>query len=254
MKKEHQVIAIEAAVKAGDAIMEVYSKADTERGIEQKSDDSPLTLADRNAHQVIAKALKNTGIPTLSEEGRDIEFKERSEWKQFWMVDPLDGTKEFIKRNGEFTVNIALIEDGVPIWGVVYAPVLNQLFSVDENENGYLKVDDNLTYLPKLEIPFDENKSDLNVVASRSHLNNETQEFLDNLDEPNIVSMGSSLKFMMLAQGKADVYPRFAPTMEWDTAAAHAVLRSIGRDVYQMNGERLEYNKEDLLNPWFIAK
>lgn len=246
--------AIEAAFSAGKEIMKVYEKADDEREIEKKADNSPLTLADRKAHETIVGFLKNTPLPILSEEGKNIPYNERKNWDAFWMVDPLDGTKEFIKRNGEFTVNIALIESNQPTWGVVYAPVLGQLFAVDQHGKGFLMEHGVKTFLPEIEAPFDKTRNGLSVVASRSHLNDETQEFLSELKDPEIVSMGSSLKFMMLALGRADVYPRFAPTMEWDTAAAHAVLKATGRNVYQMSGEELEYNKENLLNPWFMAR
>lgn len=250
----HIDIAVKAALEAGQEIMDVYEKSDAEMGVQQKSDDSPLTIADSRAHQKIMEHLKNTPFPVLSEEGKSIPYDERKAWSTFWMVDPLDGTKEFIKRNGEFTVNIALIINGHSAWGVVYAPVLDQLFSLDPQGNAYIINKGVKTMLPRAQKAFDASQSDLRVVASRSHLNQETEDFLNDLKNPQIVSMGSSLKFMILAQNKADVYPRFAPTMEWDTAAAHAVLKATGRNVFQLNDEELVYNKEDLLNPWFVGK
>jgi 3'(2'), 5'-bisphosphate nucleotidase len=247
---------IEAAMAAGKEILKVYNTADF--GVEMKGDNSPLTKADKAAHVAIMGYLNTTGIPVLSEEGASISYQERSKWNEFWMVDPLDGTKEFIKKNGEFTVNIALIKNGKPTFGVVYVPVTGELFIggvsnpavkiVNGTENK-LQEKDNTTALTALE-----NKTGIRVVASRSHLNSDTEAFMNRLNNPVIVSMGSSLKFMAIADNKADVYPRFAPTMEWDTAAAHAVLNSLGIKVLQQNSsDELVYNKENLLNPYFIC-
>lgn len=240
--------AILAAEKASVAILEVYANGDWT--IELKSDDSPLTIADKTSHQIIESILSKTGLPILSEEGKSIPYEERKKWNLFWLVDPLDGTKEFIKRNGEFTVNIALINQGRPIWGVVVAPVLNKTYFMDENGIAWLKEGDSKTRLK----PARKDPHNFRVVASRSHQDQETADFIKTLKEPVLVSMGSSLKFMMLAEGKADVYPRFAPTMEWDTAASHAILSSLGYRI--RDGIRkldLEYNKENLVNPSFIA-
>jgi 3'(2'), 5'-bisphosphate nucleotidase len=243
-------IAKEASLKAGEAILKVY---ETENfSVEHKKDDSPLTKADKAAHLVIMSFLQGTDIPVLSEEGRDIPYSERKNWKYLWIVDPLDGTKEFIKRNGEFTVNIALVRDGRPILGVVYAPVMDKLYYGAEGLSAFLQYQGNQTELLNAKT-LDLNKRGIKVVASRSHLNDETREFLEKLNQPEIVSMGSSLKFMMLAEHKADVYPRFAPTMEWDTAAAHAILCELEREVVDPNGNSLVYNKENLLNAYFRA-
>lgn len=243
-------IAKKASLTAGQKILEVYNSDDF--AVELKGDNSPLTKADKAAHDIIMSFLEPHGIPVLSEEGRAIPFTERSHWEYLWIVDPLDGTKEFIKRNGEFTVNIALVKQGRPILGVVYAPVLNKLYAGAEGLGVMLTTEDDVRHLKKKSEP-DLTKSGLRVVASRSHLNESTQAFLDELNAPEIVSMGSSLKFMLIAEGQADVYPRFAPTMEWDTAAAHAVLLELDSDVVDQQGNSLQYNKEDLLNPYFKA-
>ena len=243
-------IAKEASLKAGGAILKVYETEDF--SIEHKKDDSPLTKADKASHLVIMSYLEETDIPVLSEEGRDILYSERKNWKYLWIVDPLDGTKEFIKRNGEFTVNIALVRDEQPILGVVYAPVIDKLYYGAEGLGAFLECQGSQTELLKSKA-LDLNKTGLKVVASRSHLNDESREFLEKLNQPEIVSMGSSLKFMILAENKADVYPRFAPTMEWDTAAAHAILCELGREVVDMGGNSLKYNKENLLNAYFRA-
>lgn len=241
-------IAQNASSEASAVILEVYTSGDF--GIDAKADNSPLTLADRKAHDVICKHLEETGIPILSEEGQHLPYATRKNWKQLWVVDPLDGTKEFIKKNGEFTVNIALVENQHPVLGVVEAPVLKKQYSGMVGKGATLVEAGKHQSLKKLS-PIDFNQKGLRVVASRSHLNGATQDFLNTLKNPEIVSMGSSLKFMMLAEGKADVYPRFAPTMEWDTAAAHAILLSLGANVVDSNNIPLIYNKENLLNPHF---
>lgn len=243
-------IAKRASVEAGEKIMEIYDSSDFE--IELKGDNSPLTKADKAAHDLIMSYLDKTEVPVLSEEGRDIPFEERSQWEYLWVVDPLDGTKEFIKRNGEFTVNIALVKNGVPLLGVVYAPVLKKLYSAAKGLGAWIKAEGVEKQLSEND-EIDLKQPNLRVVASRSHLNSDTQEFLDKLTEPQIVSMGSSLKFMLIAENQADIYPRFAPTMEWDTAAAHAVLLEIKADVVDLERNSLMYNKENLLNPYFQA-
>ncbi|MFK7971919.1 MAG: 3'(2'),5'-bisphosphate nucleotidase CysQ [Bacteroidia bacterium] len=240
---------------AGAAIMAIYEQPDEAFKVSSKTDNSPLTAADRAANQVIVDGLERhfSHIPILSEEGKAIAYEQRKEWKQFWLVDPLDGTKEFIKRNGEFTVNIALIEDGKPIAGVVYAPVLDRMFVGEVGKGAFeIKSDGSQTRLSTT--PYDATKANLRVVASRSHPSPALEAFMDTLDEPTIVNMGSSLKIMLIATGEADVYPRLGPTMEWDTGAAHAVLAAAGGTVLRHDSqEPLIYNKEDLLNPWFVA-
>ncbi|MDB4161949.1 3'(2'),5'-bisphosphate nucleotidase CysQ [Bacteroidia bacterium] len=254
--------AIEAAYAAGDAIMHVYNSADF--GIEIKSDKSPLTIADKNAHHLIVDGLKQTNIPVLSEEGDDIPYATRSKWALFWMVDPLDGTKEFIKRNGEFTVNIALIKNGKPIFGVVYSPVNEKMYYGGTSMNkSYIetarKSPVELKQITPKSIDYLGNLKTVRVVTSRSHQTHETLNFIGQYLNTELLPMGSSLKFIVLAEGEADVYPRYAPCMEWDTAAAHAILQGVGADIYQIdehkNGtnQRLKYNKENLLNPNFIS-
>lgn len=248
-------LAIEAAKAAGKEIMTVYE--DGNFSVDFKADDSPLTKADKAAHTIIKKFLEASGLPILSEEGVHIPFSERKDWKNYWLVDPLDGTKEFIKRNGEFTVNIALIKGNEPVVGVVYAACLDQLYYGAKGEGAYKYQGGSETALP---IGKNQTVKDLSsqecvtVVASRSHSNAETEEFISQFKNTVLSSMGSSLKFMLLAEEKADVYPRLAPTMEWDTAAAHAILNALNRGVYRtdFSGE-LEYNKESLVNSYFIS-
>ena len=246
--EELLAIAREASSHASKEILKIYESEDF--GVDMKSDSSPLTKADRKGHEVICSYLEQTGIPILSEEGKHTAYKERKNWEQLWIVDPLDGTKEFIKRNGEFTVNIALVENQKPILGVVEAPVLGIQYYGTLKKGGFKTtngVEDKLNPIRA----FDSKSKELKVVASRSHLNQETEDFLNTLHSPEIVSMGSSLKFMMIAEGKADIYPRFAPTMEWDTAAAHAIISSLGGRVETPHGVELIYNKHNLLNPYF---
>lgn len=239
-------IAQQAARAGGKAILEVYHSADF--SVEFKKDDSPLTRADQAAHLAIVAFLTETQIPILSEEGKEIPFAERSGWEYFWMVDPLDGTKEFIKRNDEFTVNIALIHRDMPVLGVVYTPVLDELFHAVKGMGAFKngsRINVNQFHLsdPKL-----------HVVASRSHLNADTQQYLDTLVDPQTVSKGSSLKLLMIAEGSADLYPRYAPTMEWDTAAAQIVVEEAGGQVLiRDTQEPVHYNKADLLNPNFLV-
>lgn len=241
-------LAVEASREAGAEILKIYHSADF--GVEMKSDDSPLTRADKAAHEVIMQHLKETPYPVLSEEGRDIPYTERKNWTYFWMVDPLDGTKEFIKKNGEFTVNIALIHRDTPVLGVVYAPVLDWMYWGNAQEGSWKQ--EGQAEAQSLQAPADQTVR--SIVASRSHLSPETQEVIDRYPDAEVISMGSSLKFMLLAEGKAQLYPRFAPTMEWDTAAAHGVLLPLGYTVKKTDEESpLLYNKENLLNPWFIC-
>lgn len=262
-RKALMLNAINAALKAGREILDVYGSDDFE--VEIKSDNSPLTLADRRAHEAIVAELKDTGLPVLSEESRSIPYAERKAWKSFWLVDPLDGTKEFIKRNGEFTVNIALVEEHKPILGVIYVPVQGMLYAGDIHSGAYRLSEASLVFTdPEIfpekaePLPRQSHKT-FGVVASRSHMNNETSAFISGLQRKypdlRIVSKGSSLKLCMIAEGEADIYPRFGPTSEWDTAAGHALVSAAGGKVLiadSENGE-LQYNKPEVLNPWFIA-
>jgi 3'(2'), 5'-bisphosphate nucleotidase len=260
-------LAVQAALDAGKEVNEVYQGKDFE--VETKQDETPLTLADRKSHEIISGYLEKTDYPVLSEEGKDIPYEKRRQWDYFWLVDPLDGTKEFIKKNGEFTVNIALVHQGTPILGVVFAPYVRELYfgarqfgaykveGMDEKLMGFEDLDE-LMKAGNI-LPLKSERRKLVVVASRSHMNDETQSYIDGLMEKygdaEFVSKGSSLKICMVAEGSADVYPRFAPTMEWDTAAGHAVALASGYPVTHQDGTTpLEYNKQELTNPYFIVK
>ena len=241
------------AVEAGNAIMDIYESAD-DIEISSKADNSPLTLADRKANEVICQGLEllTDTYPIISEENKEIPYAQRQEFTTHWLVDPLDGTKEFIKRNGEFTVNIALIHHQRPVLGVVYAPDLKELFWAVQGEGAFVKKDGTIRQLQAK--AFKMTDPHLKVVCSRSHLNEATQGFVNSLDRPDLVARGSSLKFLILANGDAHVYPRLGPTMEWDTAAAHIILEEAGGQIIDEETKApLLYNKENLLNPYFIA-
>jgi len=261
--KNNLALAIQASLEAGKAILEVYSSNDF--NIEIKGDDSPLTKADKNANDVINSYLIKTPIPIISEENKQLDFSERKDWDTCWIVDPLDGTKEFIKRNGEFTVNIALIKNGAPILGVIYVPVSKTLYFTSDDARRSYKIDledENVTveyiFENASEIkPQTEKPSVVKIVGSRSHLNDDTKAFISEIEKNNkveIVSKGSSLKFCLVAEGKANIYPRYAPTMEWDTAAGQAICQAVGVNVIDNNTKKpLQYNKENLLNPYFLV-
>lgn len=259
--KELLITAIKAAILAGGEIMKVYA---TDFNVEHKGDDSPLTLADKNANDVINTFLLKTNIPIISEENKQTDYTIRRNWDQCWIVDPLDGTKEFIKRNGEFTVNIALIKNGIPLLGVIYVPVTKELYftnSVGSKSFKYVVENEMMQTREILEIakeikPLEDKNPPIKVVGSRSHLNDDTKHFITTLPgEVEIVSKGSSLKFCLVAEGKAHLYPRFAPTMEWDTAAGHAICQAVGVQVLKtVSGKPLKYNKKDLLNPYFLVQ
>lgn len=293
--KEALSVAVRAALKAGSAIIDIYQSAD-DLEIQKKDDDSPLTKADRAAHEVISEILMGASSSVtphlLSEEGKNIPYEERKNWEYFWLVDPLDGTKEFINRNGEFTVNIALIHKDTPVLGVVYVPVKKTLYHAAEGigaykfgnsekvksetvKGGNLSIDEIISNSEKLPVsskhstahsspltvhptPFPPlTPHSITIIASRSHMNEETTQFVDDMkkryDHVELVSAGSSLKLCMVAEGTADIYPRLGPTMEWDTAAAHAVVQYAGaRIVTYPDEKQLVYNKQDLLNPYFV--
>ena len=259
--------ACEIARNAGKAILEVYAHADTVAGknIQHKADSSPLTEADLRAHHVIARALQllTPNIAIVSEED-DASHAHRIASGEFWIIDPLDGTKEFIARNGQFTVNIALVRQGMPVIGVVYAPVLDELFWSEPDMNSSagssanvnmraLSHIQNQTHVIRVSTPRQQLGKPVRVLASRNHMNEQTQEFIRALGAHELVQAGSSLKFCRIAQGLADCYPRLGPTCEWDTAAAQAVLEAAGGFVRTLNGERLLYGKSEVLNPSFVA-
>ncbi len=240
---------IALARQAGDAILQVYQH---EFHVEQKADHSPLTEADLASHRVICEGLARLTpeIPILSEESAQIPFATRRQWQRYWLVDPLDGTKEFVKRNGEFTVNIALIDHHQPLLGVVHVPVSDTTYHghsgsgawcIQQGENRAIQV------APQRQQP-------LRVVGSRSHAGVELQRFLDHVGDHQLLSMGSSLKLCLVAAGEADIYPRLGPTSEWDTAAAHAIVLAAGGEVTNLQLQPLRYNtKDSLLNPHFLV-
>lgn len=259
-------LAIEASIEAGKKIIEVYH---SDFKVDYKSDESPLTLADRQANDIICKRLEETGIPILSEEGKHLPYETRKNWEQLWIVDPLDGTKEFVKRNGEFTVNIALVKNNRPIMGVIFCPILKILYFADQYpggafsvnlQNDWLKIRPDANELMKMgkRLPLKTENKPVVIAASRSHLSDETKNFVkkveSQLGEIKFISKGSSLKLCMVAEGKADMYPRFAPTSEWDTAAGQAIVENAGAKVILSDTlEAMQYNKENILNPWFLA-
>ncbi|MBZ0326141.1 MAG: 3'(2'),5'-bisphosphate nucleotidase CysQ [Altibacter sp.] len=260
--KENITIAIQAALEAGKEILRVY---ETDFSVEIKGDASPLTIADKNANGIIVSYLKKTTIPIISEENKTIDFSERKQWKRCWIVDPLDGTKEFVKRNGEFTVNIALVELGNPILGVIYVPVSKTLYFTNQDASKSYKIslkseDTSAGEIFKnaSKIAPSERIAPIKIVGSRSHLNEETASFISEIEKENeveIVSKGSSLKFCLVAEGAAHIYPRYAPTMEWDTAAGQAICQAVGVSVTDITTQKsLQYNKENLLNNHFLVK
>ncbi|MCK9270229.1 MAG: 3'(2'),5'-bisphosphate nucleotidase CysQ [Bacteroidales bacterium] len=262
--QEHLQLAIRAALLAGDEIMKIY---ETDFSVDFKADHSPLTEADRQAHKVINRQLTATGSPVLSEEGKHLPYEQRRHWKTLWIVDPVDGTKEFVKRNGEFTVNIALVKGQSPVLGVIWCPVARQLyFGNSQTSEAYrCQLDSHLSadYTNELlqaraeRLPMPQKRSSVVVAVSRSHLTQDTHLFINKIKQTKevvLLSRGSSLKMCMIAEGSADVYPRMAPTSEWDTAAGQAIIEAAGGRVLDYATKTpLVYNKPDLLNPWFVA-
>jgi 3'(2'), 5'-bisphosphate nucleotidase len=283
------ITALRSSQLAGGEILSVYNTAFE---VEYKKDESPLTLADKKSHEIIKKELEThfPRIPILSEEGKDIPYEDRKDWVFYWVVDPLDGTKEFVKRNGEFTVNIALMHRNRPVLGIIYIPVSGDFYYSLQNKGAYrLDGGGPVKELPELKsadahagplkdiyavfdeivsasvrLPVSRNRAkgigteSLNVIVSRSHMTDDTEAFLDKLRKKfkNIesISIGSSMKLCAIAEGRADVYPRFAPTMEWDTAAGQAIIEQSGGFFAKAGTlESFEYNKKSLVNPWFIA-
>lgn len=265
--------AVDAAVTAGKAVMEVYQ---SDFAVQAKEDKSPLTAADKNAHEIIKADLAAFDLPLISEEGRDTAYAVRKSWRTLWMVDPLDGTKEFVKRNGEFTVNIALIDDGRPVMGVVYAPVPQWLYFAATEIGAYKltdvapgerlldeggSIDERLSVLMKSgqKLPLPQSREIYTIVGSRSHQTPELEEFVaarrEEKGDVEFIAAGSSLKICLVAEGAADIYPRLGPTMEWDTAAGQAVAECAGARVTVYNdGRPLRYNRAELLNPWFLVE
>jgi 3'(2'), 5'-bisphosphate nucleotidase len=243
---------IQIAQEAGQKILEIYQTADF--SVDMKADNSPLTQADIASHEYIVEHLAalTPEIPILSEESKGISYAERKTWGQFWLVDPLDGTKEFIKRNGEFTVNIALVEDGKAILGVVHVPAQNLTYYAAKGIGAFKVAQGQKQAIQARGV----STKQVSVVASRSHAGPETEAFLAQLGkdyEVNLASKGSALKICMVAEGEAHLYPRLGPTMEWDTAAAQCVAEQAGAVVTDTQNQALRYNKENLLNPFFIV-
>ena len=281
--KEHMLTALLASKEAGQAILDVYKQ---DFDVSYKEDRSPLTLADQRSHNIIVDHLTDPSVknlPILSEEGKDIPFEQRSEWEYFWLIDPLDGTKEFIKRNGEFTVNIALIYRHRPVLGVIFAPVNNVFYFASEGLGSFKLKNDNVfefldgktsdinrdsvlkeiikhsDKLPCYDTPLDTHNSQLVIVGSRSHPSKEFEAFVKTMRKKHakveVISSGSSLKLCLVAEGRADIYPRLGPTMEWDTAAGQAIVEQANGSVLNYEtGEPLQYNKKNLLNSWFMVK
>ncbi|MGR9087957.1 MAG: 3'(2'),5'-bisphosphate nucleotidase CysQ [Gammaproteobacteria bacterium] len=244
-----RVIAV--ARDAGKAIMQIYDQPAGD--VTLKSDQSPLTEADLASNRIILDGLANlkTDWPVLSEESTHTPVQQRSSWQRFWLVDPLDGTKEFIKRNGEFTVNIALVDQGAPVLGVVYAPALDICYSGAKGQGAFVQHGNDQAV--RIEVKHRHANESLRVVSSRSHSDARTSALLSHLGDHECISMGSSLKLCLVAEGKAHLYPRLGPTMEWDTAAAHAVVKAAGGVVCDLSGKELDYNKADLHNPEFFV-
>lgn len=239
---------IKVADEASERVLHIYQ---SDFKVSYKTDDSPITAADTAAHDIITQGLRRISrdIPILSEEGKDIPWEERKHWRRFWLVDPVDGTKDFTQRTGEFTVNIAMIEDGEPVMGVVIAPALKEAYWGVVGEGAHKR--DRTGKVHRIRVA--EPKDIKRVVASKNHLNPETTAFIDRLGEHELVQAGSSLKFCRIAEGHADIYPRMGPTCEWDTGAAQAVLVAAGGKVQTVDGKPLKYGKQDVLNPYFIA-
>jgi 3'(2'), 5'-bisphosphate nucleotidase len=253
-------LAIEASIQAGKKIIQIYNSDDF--NLEYKLDDSPVTLADTASNKIIENILEASNIPILSEEGNILDFNKRKNLKHLWIVDPLDGTKEFIKKNNEFTVNISLIENSIPVIGVIYAPALNVLYFSEKKIGAYkifITALDEFDNSKAFRLPLLKKSNEYKVLTSRSHLDNNTLDYIDNLKVNNLkvvsVPMGSSLKFCLLAEGLADCYPRFSPCMEWDTAAGQIICYEAGFKVIDLKTMKpIVYNRENLINNYFIAK
>jgi len=264
--KDYFGVTIRCAIDAGRAALEIYGQ---DFDVEEKADHSPLTLADRRSHDIIASGLKAFDIPVLSEEGRDIAFEQRRAWPALWIVDPLDGTKEFVKKNGEFTINIALVQQGRPVLGVIFVPVFDRLYFAAKDLGAYridrgdmpagweADPDKLMDAAGRLPVETDGSRP-YTIVGSRSHATPELSAFVDEkrlqYEKVEFISAGSSLKFCQVAEGFADIYPRLGPTMEWDTAAGQVIAEQAGAAVHvHETGEPLSYNKQNLLNPWFVV-
>ena len=238
------------AREAGAAIMDVYAR---DFDVTKKADSSPLTIADMRSHEIIVKALHalTPEVPILSEEASEVPFEVRAKWARYWLVDPLDGTKEFVSRNGEFTVNIALIEDHAPVLGVVFVPVRDTTYMATREDGATRQIASEPSQWIQTAAPA---ATPLRIVGSRSHRDGTLEDYLPRLEPYELVAVGSSIKFCLVAEGSADLYPRFGPTSEWDTAAAQAIVEAAGGAVVTLDGQPLRYNtKAELLNPHFLV-
>lgn len=242
---------IRIAELAGETIMQVYRSTDF--GVESKSDDSPLTIADRASNDLLCKMLGNLtpGCPIISEENELFSYEIRKDFKQYWLIDPLDGTKEFIKKNDEFAINIAFMEDDMPIMGVVHVPAIKETYYACRQLGAWKVVDGMVSRLKAATFSMDE--TGLVIAVSLSHSNKETSEYVQQFKEPVILAKGSALKMMMIAEGVVHLHPRFGGTMEWDTAAPQIIVEEAGGKVLQRNGQVLAYNKESLRNPDYVV-
>jgi 3'(2'), 5'-bisphosphate nucleotidase len=240
---------VDLAVDAGQAILEVYA---TDFDVQSKADESPLTQADLASHRRIVEGLNalTPDIPIISEEDGLPTYEERGKWQRYWLIDPLDGTKEFVNRNGEFTVNIAFINAHRPVFGVVHVPVQDKTYIGCEGHGAELRDGNSISAIRVAET----SGRPVRIVGSRSHRGSSLDTFLEKIGESDMLPMGSSLKFCVVAEGRADIYPRLGPTSEWDTAAAQAVVEQAGGQVLELDGKPLSYNaKSEILNPWFIV-
>ncbi len=259
---------IKTAILAGKEILKIYNSDNFD--VKQKSDNSPITKADKKSHELINKNLSQFNIPILSEEGVHLEYEERKKWKKYWLIDPLDGTTEFIKKNGEFTVNIALIDNRVPIFGIIYAPVLDILYFGETNIGAYkiknININNEILNYNSInqfieisdKLPYITDRKIYTIVGSRSFLDAETKKNIENIKqkkgEIDFITRGSSLKFCMIAEGKADLYPRYSSIMEWDTGAGHAIVTASGGSMKQIDGTDFIYNNKSLYTSSFICK
>ncbi|WP_394670696.1 3'(2'),5'-bisphosphate nucleotidase CysQ [Halosquirtibacter xylanolyticus] len=257
------LLAMQAALRGGKEIHKIYRRNDVE--VVYKEDQSPVTIADKKASEVICDVLSLTNIPVLSEEEVFPSFEERKEWEYLWIIDPLDGTKEFIKRNNDFTVNIALIHHNQPILGIIYIPIADVIYFGNHKEGAFMcknahKMDPEEILQKAIKLPIPQHRDKYTIVGSKSHMNPETQACFDAIMKEKganntlIIPCGSSIKMCMVAEGKADIYPRCSNIMEWDTAAGHAICEAAGCTVTEFDGTPLSYNKKQFKQPWFVVR
>jgi len=253
MNKEEIQFIVEVIREASQEVIEIYNTNNID--YISKYDSSPLTIADTTSHNLISKALNKFNFPLISEEGLKYDYSERSKWNKYWLLDPLDGTKEFLNRNGEFTINLALIENNIPVWGIVSAPFFNKIYYIDEKNNVILNSKNkNILIKTKSNKILDKQKPKLRFVISKSHSDIETFNYINSFKDPIIIKAGSALKFMLIAENKADIYVRIGDTYEWDTAASYAILTALNHGIYNITDDKiLDYNTEFLLHHGFVS-